>query len=109
MEKEKKIISESTVNSQRIGITLKLEAIKFKVKEEFYWCTLFHFISENKIIHIWYISLKHARLVWYKNWQNTAMKPRKDELQTRSAPTFKQEATSRLYSGLHKYSGVWLI
>ena len=36
MEKEKKIISESTVNSQRIGITLKLEAIKFKVKEEFY-------------------------------------------------------------------------
>ena len=38
--KGKKAISESTVNSQRIGITLKLEAIiffiYFKVKEEFY-------------------------------------------------------------------------
>ena len=22
------------------------------VKKEFYWCTLFHFISENEIIHI---------------------------------------------------------
>ena len=34
---------ESNGNSQQIGITLKIE---------FYWCTLFHFISENEIIHI---------------------------------------------------------
>ena len=25
---------------------------QFKVKKEFYWCTLFHFIFENEIIHI---------------------------------------------------------
>ena len=50
--KSKKAISESTVNSQRIGITLKFEAIKKEVKEEFDLCTLFHFISENEIIHI---------------------------------------------------------
>ena len=54
-------ISESPVNSKRIGSTLKLEAINkkqnkkfchFEVKKEFYWCTVFHFILENKIIHI---------------------------------------------------------
>ena len=41
--KGKKAISELTVNSQRIGITLKFEAIKN---------TLFHFISENEIIRM---------------------------------------------------------
>ena len=55
MEKEK-AISESTVNSQRIGITLRLETVRklcqFKVKKEFYWCSLFHVISESEIIHI---------------------------------------------------------
>ena len=38
-----------------MGITRKLETVRklcqFKVKKEFYWCTLFHFISENEIIH----------------------------------------------------------
>ena len=52
----KKAISESTVNSQRIGISLKLETVgelcQFNARKECYWCTLFHFISKNEIIHI---------------------------------------------------------
>ena len=51
MEKEK-----STVNSQRIGIMLKLEAIKKKLsvqgQRRVLLMSLFHFISENEVIHI---------------------------------------------------------
>ena len=67
MEKDK-AISESTVNSQRIGITLKLETIKnfasSRSKKEFYSCSLFHFISENEIIHIlmYFIETRHLGL-----------------------------------------------
>ena len=51
--KGKMVILESTVNSQRIGIMLKLEAIKTTLPVQGQRrCTLFHFISENKIIHI---------------------------------------------------------
>ena len=32
----------------------------------------------------------HWNKAWNKNRQNTAMQPRKDELQTRSAPTLKK-------------------
>lgn len=56
MEKEKSPFRlNGNTHMQRIGITLKLETIKnfvsSKSKKEFYWCTLFHFISENEIIH----------------------------------------------------------
>ena len=64
----KKPISELTVNTQRIGVTLKLETIKnfvsLRSKKEFYWCTLFHFISGNEIIHIlvYFIETRLAQL-----------------------------------------------
>ena len=55
--KRKKAISQSTVNSHRIGITLKLETVRKLViarskksfTDVFY---SFHFISESEIIHI---------------------------------------------------------
>ena len=51
----KKAVSESTVNSQNhanIRSHKKKKLCQFKVKEEFYWCTLFNVISGNEIIHI---------------------------------------------------------
>ena len=53
-------------------------------------CTLFHFISENKIIHIsvYFIETRQVDLVQESaNYGNATKK--KDELQTRSAPTLK--------------------
>ena len=54
----KKAISELTVNTQRITRNRNHNKIRnhkklcqFKVKKKFYLCTLFHFISENEIIH----------------------------------------------------------
>ena len=58
---------------------LELEAIKLKVKEEFYWCTLFHFISENKIIHIltYFIETRQVGLVQESaNYGNATKKGR---------------------------------
>ena len=88
--KGKKAISESTVNSHRIGITVKLEAIKklchFKVKEEFYWYNLFHLISENKIIHIlmYFFETRQVGLE-----QEMAKSNQIGRTSIRSAPTLK--------------------
>ena len=80
MEKEKKDISESTVNSQRIGIMLKLEAIKTTLSVQGQRRVLLvFFISENKIIHIfmYFIETRQVGLVQESaNYGNATKKGR---------------------------------
>ena len=90
-KRKKAILESATVYSQRIGITLKLETVRklcqFKVKIEFYGCTLF---SENEIIHIlMYMYFTETRQLGLEQEyrQNTSMQPRKDKLQARSTQT----------------------
>ena len=80
--KRKKAISESTVNSQRIGITLKLEAIRKKKKTlsvQGQIVLLMHFISlylQNEIIHIliYFTETRQVGLFIFTNYNPTSSK-----------------------------------
>ena len=83
--KGKKAISESTVNCQLSRH--KNNFVSSRSKKSFTGVLYSTLTLKTRSFTFWYLLLKHTRLPWYKNRQNTAMQPRKDELQTRCAPT----------------------